>query len=168
MTEQSTDSGAGTGHVVQQPADQAAAKPPPVVMAEDLPLGRDDILRKTDLPRERVEVPEWGGHVYVRTLTGDERDQWEALLLGKARKKGGEREVIMQGARSRLAAMAICDEDGKSQFTLADAPLLGKLHAAALARVFEVGSRLSGLTEEDIEELVGESEGTPVPGPGSE
>ena len=47
-------------------------------------LNREAILAAEDLPRELVEVPEWGGAVYVRALTGAERDQFEASKIGRA------------------------------------------------------------------------------------
>ena len=33
-------------------------------------LTKEAILAADDLPREKVDVPEWGGEVYVRALTG--------------------------------------------------------------------------------------------------
>ncbi len=36
-----------------------------------------------DLPRETVSVPEWGGEVLVRTMSGTDRDAFEASLLEK-------------------------------------------------------------------------------------
>ena len=38
---------------------------------------RESIIAANDLKRESVEVPEWGVTVYVRTMTGEERDQYE-------------------------------------------------------------------------------------------
>ena len=41
-------------------------------------LDRDAILAQpVVLPRELVDVPEWGGDVWVRMLTASERDQLE-------------------------------------------------------------------------------------------
>ena len=37
-------------------------------------LSKDAILAADDLPRETVHVPEWGGDVYVRTMSGTDRD----------------------------------------------------------------------------------------------
>ena len=41
-------------------------------------LTRDEILESEDLATETVSVPEWGGSVIVRALTGTERDAYEA------------------------------------------------------------------------------------------
>ena len=44
-------------------------------------LTRDQILQANDLVTETVEVPEWGGSVFVKSLTGVERDQFEAAIV---------------------------------------------------------------------------------------
>ena len=46
-------------------------------------LTREQILQSDDLPCETVPVPEWGGEVQVRTMTGTDRDAFEASLIGK-------------------------------------------------------------------------------------
>ncbi len=46
-------------------------------------LTREQILQSDDLPRETVQVPEWGGEVQVRTMTGTDRDAFVASLIGK-------------------------------------------------------------------------------------
>lgn len=121
-------------------------------------LTRDEILRFSELRRERVEVPEWGGSVIVRELTGDERDEWESELVELNQTGEGAPDVTvksMRGARARLASLAIVDDKGDRLFIAEDVEDLGKLSAAALGRVFDVASRLSGLTDSDIKELSG-------------
>jgi len=115
-------------------------------------LTRDEILKADDIEIEEVEVPEWGGSVYVRGLTAEQRDQYEQSLIVR---KGKKSDINLVNARARLVALTVVDENGDSLFTLADAEALGQKSAAALQRVFEVAQRLSGLTEEDVEELVG-------------
>lgn len=128
-------------------------------------LTRDDILNRSELRTERIEVPEWGGNVIVRELTGNERDEWESELVAE---RGAEFTVeSMAGARARLASLAIIGEDGERLFTADDVEDLGRLSGAALGRVFDVAARLSGLTATDIEELAGNSRGTGTDGSGS-
>jgi len=117
-------------------------------------LSRDDILQVDDLPRELVEVPPWGGSVYVRGLTGSERDLFEAEMVewvgdGKNRYK----QVTLENARAKLAARTICDENGKRLFTDADIRALAEKSAVGLQIVFDVAMRLSGLTQSAVEEL---------------
>ena len=113
-------------------------------------LTREMILGAVDLPREAVVVPEWGGEVWVRGLSGAERDAYEASVLEM---KGRGYTIRLENARAKLASLAMCDEQGKRLFLDADVHALGGKSAAALNRVFEVASRLSGLGERDIEEL---------------
>lgn len=113
-------------------------------------LTRDAILQAQDLPRELVTVPEWGGEVYVRALTGAERDAFEQSIVEQ---KGKSTKMNLQNMRAKLVALTVVDEEGKRVFSDADAKLLGQKSALALNRVFEVAQKLSGLTPEDVDEL---------------
>ena len=113
-------------------------------------LNKDQILSQTKLPMERVEA--FGGEVCVRALTGAERDAFEA---GCVVQRGKKTERNMANLRARLVVLALCDEDGKRIFADSDAEAVGKLNASDLDKVFGVASRLSGLTEKDQEELLG-------------
>lgn len=115
-------------------------------------LTRDAILQADDLLVEDVEVPEWGGVVRVRGLTGAERDAFESEIVELRGKKA---RLNTQNFRAKLAARSVVDEDGQRLFSDHDAQLLGQKSAAALQRVFEVAQRLSGLSETDVEELIG-------------
>lgn len=115
-------------------------------------LTRDVILQADDLLVEDVEVPEWGGVVRVRGLTGAERDDFEASVVEQ---RGKKTRFNMQNFRAKLVVRAAINGDGQRLFTDKDAPLLGRKSAAALQRVFEVAQRLSGLSDQDVEELVG-------------
>lgn len=121
-------------------------------------LTRDQILSADDLGRELVNVPEWGGDVYVRGLTGKERDQFEASMIDQ---RGKSQSVNLQNIRAKLAGLSICDESGKRVFTDADLQALAGKSAIALNRVFEVARRLSGLGDNDVEELAGGLEENP-------
>jgi hypothetical protein len=125
-------------------------------------LTRDDILSADDMKTEEVEVPEWGGCLNVRSLTGTERDTFEASLISQ---KGKGRAVSLDNLRAKLVALTAIDEKGKRIFTDFDIVELGKKSAAALDRVFDKAQELSGLKQTDIEELTKNSEA--IPGDGS-
>jgi hypothetical protein len=119
-------------------------------------LTKADILAAEDLPRETVRVPEWGGEVLVRGLTGAQRDEFEAsVVVGK----GSNREVNIKNLRAKLVSLSVVDEAGALLFTDKDIDALGKKSAVALQRVFEVAQRVSGLTSADVDELSKNSEG---------
>ena len=124
-------------------------------MAEDAKkqmkaLSRDDIRALDDSVRVPVEIPEWGGVVYVRSMTALERDRFEASLI-EMRK--GKQRLNLDNARARLAVMVCVDEDGKPLFQPSDVGWLAAKNAAALDRIFEVASDLSRLSADDVEEL---------------
>jgi hypothetical protein len=118
-------------------------------------LSRDAILAAQDLKREEVAVPEWGGSVLVRTMTGAERDAWEQSLVAN----GGKIDV--SNVRARLVAACTIDESGALLFSAADAQALGAKSGSALERVAKVAQRLNAITEEALEEARGNSSAAP-------
>lgn len=118
-------------------------------------LGRDQILNADDITRELVEVPEWGGAVWIKSMTGRERDAFEESLVVR---KGAKITNSLQQFRAKLVAMTAVDDEGKRLFTAADVEALGRKNAAALSRCSEVATRLSSISREDAEEMIKNSE----------
>jgi hypothetical protein len=118
-------------------------------------LTREQILAADDLKRETVPVPEWGGDVIVKSLTGAERDEFEDSVV---RQRGKSRELNLRNARARLVSLSLVDEAGSRLFSAGDVEQLGRKSAAALDRVFGAAQRLSGLTEQDVDELAKNSD----------
>lgn len=110
-------------------------------------LSRDAILEANDLKREEAEVPEWGGSVFVRGLTGAERDAFEMLINAEGEQGRG------RNIRARLVAFTAVDDDGNRLFSDADAEVLGRKSATALNRVFDVACRLNGIGAKEAEAL---------------
>lgn len=123
-----------------------------------------DILGADDIVKERVEVPEWGGHVFVRVMSGSTRDRWEAHVYTH----GKSMDERMVNLRARLIAATACNDKGELLFTSKQIEQLGKKSAKAMDRVFAVASKINGLTKEDVDSLVGESEGDPSGDSGSD
>lgn len=121
-------------------------------MEEKKALTRDAILAPRALKRETVDVPELGGTVVIQELTAAERDAFEASCV---KRKGKKTEPDITNIRAKLVVQAARDEAGARLFTDQDAAAIGALPASTVNRLFEVASRLSGLTEEDVEELEG-------------
>ena len=114
-------------------------------------LTRDAILSVPDLKTERIRVPEWGGEVIVRSLTGGERTAYEAAV-SRMDDKGNVR--VNRGiVRARLVVLSVVDETGQRVFRDDDAAALNAKNAAAIERIFDVARRLSGMTPQDVEEL---------------
>lgn len=120
-------------------------------------LSKQQILSAQDIQFEDISVPEWGGEVRVKGLSGRERDKFEADSLSKA-KKGGQRDVILENLRARLVVACVVDEQFQPLFDRADVMRLGEKSAVALERVFSKAQELSGMSDEDVEELAGNSD----------
>lgn len=124
-------------------------------------LRRDEILNASDLKRELVSVPEWGGDVYVRELTGRERDELNAL-------RDSDMAAFKRVVHQRLVRYAVVDDDGKPLFTEEDETEIGSKSFEVLERLCGVVMRLSGLSKEAQEELAKNSKGTPTDGSSSD
>ncbi len=112
-------------------------------------LSRADILKLTpQFPREEVQVPEWGGSVWVRTLSAAERDKLEAEWERTKR----------VNFRARLALYTLCDQNGVALMQEQDLHTLGNQASSALNRITEVAFRLNGFTKADEADLEKNSE----------
>jgi hypothetical protein len=131
-------------------------------------LGHDAILKASALKTEEVSVPEWADPetgadtVLVRELRGRERDEWEASL---AVQRGRQMVPDVANMRAKLVARTVIGDDGEPVFSQQDVAALGELSAAALDRVFEVASRLSGLNADAVE--TGKASSATAPNGGS-
>jgi hypothetical protein len=126
-------------------------------------LKRSNIAAAQDIKTETVSIPEWGGEVLVRGLTGVERDQFDKSVIDSQTK-----EITLDNVTAKLVAASVVDEDGNPVFDQpGDVDMLGTKSASALHRIGAVAQRLSGLTKEDVEELVKNSGSGPSAAPGS-
>lgn len=114
-------------------------------------LTKAEIVGKVDIRTEIVEVPEWGGAVAVRELTGAERDAFEASLMKTDAE--GKRTADLSNMRAKLCAVCMVDgETGDRLFSDAELGELANKSAVALNRVFAVAQRLNGMgAVEDVE-----------------
>lgn len=113
-------------------------------------LSKEALLAARQRPTETVPVPELGGDVVLRGLSGRERDAFEESLFVQ---KGKKRERNMANVRARLVALCAVDDQGSRLFTDADVELIGEMRADVVDRLFDVAQRLSGLREQDVDEL---------------
>lgn len=111
---------------------------------------KDTILMHRKPPMEAVDVPEWGGTVYVRQMTSAERDahEGERLIV-----RGDRVEFSHDNVRAKLLVKCICDESGNRLFGDADAAALGQQPAGILMRLARVAARLNSFSGEDLEDI---------------
>lgn len=107
-------------------------------------LTKDEILSRGAPRTEEIEVPAWGGSVFVRQLGIVER-----IAFQQAGAEGpGDNSLWV-----RLALLAVCDADGARLFTDEDLATLCEMDGAALEPVVEAAMRLNGfLTPAEREE----------------
>ncbi len=106
-------------------------------------LTKDQILEAVDLKNETVDVPEWNGVVRVRTMTGADRDAFEASMITTL--ADGTRKPNMTNMRAKLVALTVVDDAGNRVFDVSDVDRLALKSAAALERVFNAAQRINGL-----------------------
>jgi hypothetical protein len=114
-------------------------------------LTREQIVEasKAQLPRRTVAIPELGGDVNVRGMSGKELSLFnESLFTGKGKK----RKVVTVNIQAKMAVRCIEDADGHRLFTDDDAEWMGNMRADALGRIFKAIQELSGLGDDDDEE----------------
>jgi hypothetical protein len=117
-------------------------------------LSKEDIF-KTELPQRDVEVPEWGGIVRVRALSGSDRDEYDASML-RAQPDGTVLRV--PGSRAKLVSLAVIKDNGDPMFNVGDIGRLGLQSATALDRVVNAIVELSGLSDQAVEDAAGNSD----------
>lgn len=96
---------------------------------------------------EKVEIPEWDGHVYVRSISRTEGDAFDMTL---------------PNATARFAVLVACDEKGKPLFGEDDHAELGRHWKVPVDRIVLAGRKLNGLTPEDLEEAEKNSAKGPI------
>ena len=108
---------------------------------------------KPQLPCEPVELTINGvtKSVWVQGMSGKERDSWErSLFVGK----GKRRDINTENVRAKLAVRCLVNKPGGHRlFEDSEAIIVGNLPAAVLTPIYEKAQRLSGVSDEDIEEI---------------
>jgi len=103
---------------------------------------------------EEVNVPEWGGSVFVRVLSGTERDAYEADIFAN-------KENRLENMRAKLVVRTVCDENGSLLLKPDDVARIGADSWVALDRIMKVAQRINRLTDSALEEIKGNSEPSP-------
>jgi hypothetical protein len=110
-------------------------------------LSKSAILAADDSKKIEVDVPEWGGSVFIKVMSGTERDRFESEFVGD------KKNVDM--VRAKLVSKCLCDEDGDRLFSEEEVPQLGEKSAAVLDRLFHVCMKHNRFTRDDVDELAG-------------
>lgn len=115
-------------------------------------LTKTAILDAQDLKHEDVEVPQWGGTVRVRTMTGAERDEFRTLA---ASFEGG---IPPAKFAAILLALTCIDENGARLFTVEDVDQLEEKSAGSVDIPAVVAMRINGLGGTAVQDAAKNSE----------
>ena len=111
------------------------------------------IFSATKNALERVEVTEWGGHVFVRAVRQCDFNALLAALKGS--------DLNMDEKFSRFVILVACDENGNRIFKDSQYQQVIELGLPAMMRVMRAGMKFNNLSTDDVDELVGKSPTTP-------
>jgi hypothetical protein len=111
-------------------------------------LDRSQILsKKSAFPKQEVQIPEWEGSVWVRSLTVGERDQIDSEF-NAARSKGKTPDNL----RARMIIKGCCDAAGQPLFTDADLIEINKLPATILEKIFDAILKINRIGAGSVED----------------
>jgi hypothetical protein len=125
-------------------------------------LTKENIFKSEAVEKEWVDIPEWAGGLYVKVMSGEERDAFETAMFKTNDMNNFTRNF--DNMRARLIAFTAVDEDGKQIFDpilkydvqdklYGDVAELGKKSSVILDRIYVVAQKLNKLRKEDIEDL---------------
>jgi hypothetical protein len=115
-------------------------------------LDKSKLLEREKLQVEKVEF-ENGDFVYVRQMTGHERDVFERSLY--VMDGNNKPTTKLEDFRAKLAVVTLCDEAGKSLLEPKDFMALSNaMSASKLEKIVNAAQKLNAITEADKEELV--------------
>lgn len=117
----------------------------------------DEILSASDLPIRKVHIPQWSRDVFVRSMSGADRDQWElAWTEFRKRQDSGE------GFYCFLVLWTLCDSAGKPLCELPPKPsqvkAMQEKSGAAIQRLYTVAAGLNGIGGIELEDAEKNSE----------
>jgi len=119
----------------------------------DVVLSKEQILAAIDRPdvaTRDVEVPELGGTVRVREMTGALRNRVEAAYA--TIRNGGDSKSL-DSMTAQLIAGCVVDESGKPILSLADAKRMFASRPRAVFRLRDAILEISATDDEDMEAL---------------
>lgn len=124
-------------------------------------LSAADLLGSAaDMTPQRLDLPNAGGHIYMRPMTGDEGVQW-ATLVSEPANKNKQRELLIR--------FCACDKNGKPLFSASQVEMLGRKSLPTLNAMRDFAAALCGFKTTKGDDLATEKndsgEAAPVASP---
>lgn len=134
-------------------------------MADVKVLSLDDLAAaEPAMPVEPVDVPEWGGRVFVRRLTAAEREQLDDALYD------ADGKLVRAKLRVALVVACLCKETGEPFYEPNDqaaASRFGAKSDVALRRVYAAAEKLNSMGAAEAAAGKGDSGAGPAAGSSS-
>ena len=127
-------------------------------------LSRADIQAASDTAPVPVDVPAWGGKVLIRPMTLADRSDFDDVMVKRLPADESERRSpAWRGVTIAVyLSRCICDEAGDLMFDdEAGVAILRKRSYDVLVDLFNRSSAINAISESDLDELEGNSEGDP-------
>lgn len=131
-------------------------------------MSRADILNAPDILFEDLDLSHisgWGT-VRIKDLTAKERDRLEqSIVVERTQRVNGKQvktQELRDNVRATFCAACIVDEGLTPIFSKSDIEALGQKSARALDAIFGMIRQRNGIGEDDLKELEGNSEPSPV------
>lgn len=115
-------------------------------------LDKAAILAAKDREIAAVDVPEWGGEVYVQAMSAAQVATFKALSLAAVDMSTGSAEEfrvkdfsVIAALECKVVAWCLCDENGKRLFTDAEVEALGEKSPTVIERIADRAVEISGI-----------------------
>lgn len=113
---------------------------------------KSKILDSFDCVVQEVFVPEWDVTVFVRSMSGKDKDAFDESITEMS--PDGTKKMNLENFRAKLLVKSLCtDQTGKELiFSEEDIPAVSAKNADVLVRLYGISAKLNGMVlEEEIE-----------------
>lgn len=122
-------------------------------------LSRTAIIAAQDIRRQRVEVPEWDGYVFVQVMTAAERNAFDQSVITIG--ADGKRVTSLDNFRLKLVGRCLVDDNGKLCFGPDELDDLAAKNGAVISRLADIALEFNGMAAGSVEDATKNS----APGP---
>lgn len=111
-------------------------------------LSKNEIFAANDITTEEFEVPEWGGSIYLKSMSVGEIELYQRYA--QKMEDAAEPNLV-----AFLVTLVACDEKGTRLFSgQEDVVKLAAKSGKVISRIAEAATKLNGLGEDAFEEEV--------------
>jgi len=110
-------------------------------------LNKDQILQAIDAKTIEFDIPEWGGSILLRGMTGKARNDYEHWAAQQTQQKVPD----YRGIRERLIISCAVDDNGKPLFTQDDIESLAEKNADIIDRLHSKCQEICGMAADSVE-----------------